>query len=137
MANLGKNKKGYIFIGVTDKEEDTQKIEALDNLSHVPRIYEFGVVGLEREAKLQGYSLDEYIKNIVQKIGDSRLPEELKRQVISDAIPITYRGYTVLMIIVKDIGEPVWYDNKLFIRDGNSCREVKGEEIKGVYALFK
>lgn len=137
MANLGKNKKGYIFIGVTDKEEDTQKIEALDNLSDVPRIYEFGVVGLEREAKLQGYSLDEYIKNIIQKIGDSKLPEKLKRQVISDAIPITYRGYTVLMIIVKDIGEPVWYDNKLFIRDGASCREVKGEKINGVYALFK
>ena len=137
MANLGKNKKGYIFIGVTDKEEDTQKIESLDNLSNVPRIYEFGVVGLEREAELQGYSLDEYIRNIIQKISDSELPEELKRQVISDAIPITYHRYTVLIIIVKDIGDTVWYDNKVFIRDGASCREAEGEEIHGVYSLFK
>lgn len=30
MANLGKGKKGYIFIGVSDNEEDTKKIEKLD-----------------------------------------------------------------------------------------------------------
>jgi len=137
LANLGKNKKGYIFIGVTDREEDTQKIEKLDGLSNVPRIHEFGVVGLEREAKIQGISLDEYIQNIIRRINLSNLPEEVKRQVISDAIPITYRGYTVLMITVKDIGEPVWYNDKLYLRDGSSCREANGEEVRGVYALFK
>ncbi len=137
MANLGKNKVGYIFIGVTDKEEDTQKIEKLDNLSKVPRVYNrFGVVGLEREAKLQGISLDEYIGKIIGKIKDSALKSELKRQVISDATPITYHGYTVLMIIVKDVGKPVWYKNKLFIREGSSCKEVIGEQTDSIYALF-
>lgn len=137
MANLGKNKKGYIFIGVTDKEKDTKRIEALDNLSEAPRIYKCGVVGLEREAKLQNLSLDEYIGNIIQRLDNSMLPEKLKRQVISDSSPITYHGRTVLMFVVKDIGEPIWYNDKLFIRDGASCREVKGEKTKGVYALFK
>ena len=136
LANIGMNRVGYLFIGVSDKEEDTRKIEILDNLSSVPRIFEFGIVGLEREAKLKEVSLDDYIGYIIQKIKESALPENLKRQVISDATPITYHGYTVLMIIVKSLENPVWYGEKLYIRDGASCREAKGKEIEGVYALF-
>lgn len=136
LANIGINRVGYLFIGVSDKEEDTRKIEILDNLSSVPRIFEFGIVGLEREAKLKEVSLDDYIGYIIQKIKESALPENLKRQVISDATPITYHGYTVLMIIVKSLESPVWYGEKLYIRDGASCREAKGKEIEGVYALF-
>ncbi len=43
MANLGKGKKGYIFIGVSDKEPDTQRIEQLDKIT-APRFYSFGIV---------------------------------------------------------------------------------------------
>jgi hypothetical protein len=60
MANFGKSKKGYLFVGISDKESDTQRVETLD-MMQVPRISPFGIVGLEREAKLRGSSLDDYI----------------------------------------------------------------------------
>lgn len=138
MANLGRGKKGYIFIGVTDKEQDTKRIEQLDNISS-PRFYSFGIVGLEREAKLHGTSLDQYILFISRKIRDSKLQEWLKTAVNTSLTPITYMEHTVLMIEVKAGEQPAWYGDKLYIRDGHEKKpqEVSGEQINAVYGLFR
>lgn len=138
MANLGKNKKGYLFVGISDKEADTQRVEALD-IMQVPRISPFGIVGLEREAKLRGVSLDEYILFITRKIRDSELPEWLKTSINTNVNPITYSGNTVLMLEINAGTEPVWHKNKLYIRDGNEkkSQEVSGAQVAAVYALFK
>jgi len=136
MANLGKKKKGYLFIGVSDKESDTQRIEKLDNIT-APRIHSFGIVGLEREASIKGCSLDDYVNLISRKIRESKLPDSLKTRVNTNLTPITYSDRTVLMIEVKAGDQPVWYDNKLYIRDGHEKKEVSGEQIAAVYNLFK
>lgn len=137
LANLGKNQKGHLFIGVTDCEEDTKKVEKLDQLTSVPRIGNFGVVGLEREAKLKGLSLDQYISYITQQIRHSELPDWLKTQVNARITPITYHmKYTVLMIEVAAGDKPVWYKENLWIRDGTSCIKVEGSDISSVFKLF-
>lgn len=138
MANLGKGKKGYIFIGVSDKDSDTQRIEQLDKIT-APRFYSFGIVGLEREAHLKGTSLDDYILSISRKIRESKLPEWLKTSVNTNLTPITYMDYTVLMIEIKAGDEPAWYGDKLYIRDGHEKKpqEISGEQIAAVYNLFK
>ena len=137
LANLGKNKKGHLFIGVTDCEKDTQQVEKLDNLTSVPRINDFGIVGLEREAKLENQSLDKYISYITQQIRHSKLPNWLKTQVNARITPITYHmKYTVLMIEVAAGDEPVWYKNDLWIRSGTSCIKVEGSDINSVFKLF-
>jgi len=138
LANLGKNKKGYLFVGISDKEADTQRVEELD-MMQVPRISPFGIVGLEREAKLRGVSLDEYILLITRKIRDSELPEWLKTSINTNVNPITYSGNTVLMLEINAGTEPVWHKNRLYIRDGNEkkSQEVSGAQVAAVYALFK
>ena len=137
LANLGKNREGYLFIGVTDTESDTKRVEKLDNLTNVPRVNGFGVVGLEREAKLKGVSLDEYISHIVEKIGASKLPDWLKTKLTKTVTPITYHDFTVLMIKIESGSEPVYYNEKLFVRSGSSCVEVTGAATNSVYNLFK
>ncbi|MBD5587193.1 DUF262 domain-containing protein [Clostridium botulinum] len=137
LANLGIGKKGYLFIGVTDKEEDTLKIEQLDNLEKCPRYYNFGIVGLEREAKLKGVTLDEYISFITAKISGANLPEDLIARVTKAITPITYNGNTVLMIEVKCGSEPVYYQDKLYARDGANCVEVVGAKQANIFKLFK
>lgn len=138
MANLGRSKKGYLFIGITDKVSDTDRVESLDKIS-VPRIDAFGIVGLEREALIRGVTLDDYILFITRKIRDSELPDWLKTSVNTNINPITYSGYTVLMIEINAGNEPVWYKNKLYIRDGNEkkSQEVSGAQVAAVYSLFK
>lgn len=138
MANLGKGKKGYIFIGVSDNEQHTQRIEELDGIT-APRVNPFGIVGLDREAHLRGTTLDDYILLISRKIRESDLPEVLKTRVNTSLTPITYEGHTVLMLEASAGTEPMWYNNKLYIRDGHEKKpqEVSGDQIAAVYSLFK
>lgn len=136
LANLGKDKVGFLFIGVTDKEADTVQVEKLDGLSNVPRYHDFGVVGLEREAKIKGVNLDQYISYITSRISSSNLDSALKTRITKDITPITYHGHTVLMITVTSGSEPVYFDEKLYQRDGANCLEVVGSKQKDIYKLF-
>ncbi len=136
LANLGKGRKGYLFIGVTDNEKDTLRVEKLDGIGKVPRYYDFGIVGLEREAKLKEVTLDEYISYITSKISQSELPDDLKVQVTKNITPITYSNRTVLMIEVLCRNSPVYYKEEMFVRDGANCTEVKGSKQASVFALF-
>ena len=138
MANLGKCKKGYIFIGVSDCEKDTKRIEQLDGIT-APRILPFGIVGLEREALLRGTTLDDYILLISRKIRNSELPESLKTRINTSLTPITYDRHTVLMLEVSAGTEPIWYKDKLYIRDGHEKQpqELSGAQINAVWNLFR
>ena len=136
LANLGKDKVGFLFIGVTDKEADTLQVEKLDNLTNVPRYHDFGVVGLEREAYIKGVNLDQYISFITGRISSSNLDSSLKTRITKDITPITYHGHTVLMITVSSGSEPVYFDEKLYQRDGANCVEVIGSKQKEIFKLF-
>lgn len=136
LANLGKGQNGYLFIGVTDKESDTQRVEHLDSII-APRVEQFGVVGLEREAKLKGVTLDQYVSFVVSKINQSQLPSWLISDVTTRMYPITYRGHTILMFEVRPGNSPVWYEEKLYVRKGSSCVGVPpGAEMNAVFARF-
>jgi hypothetical protein len=137
MANLGKFKKGFLFIGVTDKESDTLQVEKLDKLQNSPRYYGFGIVGLEREAIIKGVSLDQYIAFIMDKISQSTLPRDLKARVSKSATPITYHGNTLLMLEIEAGNEPVYFNDKLYERDGSNCKEVTGADVAKIFNLFR
>ena len=136
LANIGKNEKGFLFIGVTDKENDTKRIEKIDNMEGVPRYHEFGIVGLEREAKLRGVTLDEYISFITSKISDSNLPEDLKIRITKNITPITYSENTILMIEITCGNSPVYFEDKMYQRDGANCIEVTGAKQADIFKLF-
>ena len=136
LANLGKEKIGYLFIGVTDKEKDTVQVETLDGISNVPRYHDFGIVGLEREAKIKNVSLDQYISYITSRISSSNLESSLKTRITKEITPITYHGHTVLMIKVTCGSEPVYFEEKLYQRDGANCIEVTGSKVADIFKLF-
>ena len=102
IANLGKGKQGFILLGVTDNEKDTSRVENLDNIQ-ASRFSSFGIVGLEREAKLHKVSLDGYILFISRKIRNSQLPEWLKTQVNTNLTPINYRVRASQTLLTKGL----------------------------------
>ena len=119
-----------------DNEKDTLQVEKLDNLSDIPRVNSFGIVGLEREAKLKGVSLDTYIAHITKLINSSNLDESLKTNITKEITPITYGENTVLMIPVKNGDEPVYLNDVLYERVGAQTCEVKGAKQKEIFKLF-
>ncbi|MEY9094394.1 DUF262 domain-containing protein [Paenibacillus sp. RC84] len=136
MANLGKGRTGYIFIGVSDREAHTLRVEHLDNIT-VPRVGDFGVVGLEREARLKGVSLDQYFSFITTKITNSALPDALKSNITSRLNPLNYRGSMVIMMEIVGGEEPSWYNDELYVRDGAQCKKVHGADVASVFSRFK
>jgi len=136
LANLGKGKKGFLFIGITDNENDTLQVEELDGLINVPRYYGFGVVGLEREAILKGTSLDNYITFITEKISKCGLTSDLLKRVSKAITPITYHSKTILMIEVECGNSPVYYKDKMYQRDGANCKEISGAAQGDIFKLF-
>jgi hypothetical protein len=65
--------------------------------------------------------------------------DNLKVAINTKVTPITYMDRAVLMIEVRAGDEPVWYGDKLYIRDGpeKKSQEVFGEQIAAVYNLFR
>ncbi|AFZ92803.1 GmrSD restriction endonuclease domain-containing protein [Bacillus velezensis] len=136
MANLGKGRKGFLFIGVSDREAHSLRVEELDDII-APRVGDFGVVGLEREAKIKGVSLDQYLSFITSRINNSILPEKLKSNINSKMSPINYKGKMVLMLEIESGEEPCWYGDEVYIRDGGQCKQISGADLANVYSLFR
>lgn len=137
MANRGKNKKGFIFIGVSDDEKTTRRIMEIDQIPHAPKVNGFWVVGIEREAKALGVDLEEYILRIASIIRRSQLPDWLKARVVTGMQSINYEGMEVLVIRVEGGSMPVWYEGSLYYRVGPSCQKAEpGEEVNEIYRRF-
>lgn len=135
MANHGVGKTGRIFIGITDKETDTKRIETLDNIKAI-RFNDFGVVGIEREAIILEKDLEKYQNFLLKKIEKSLLDEKLKPHLKSNLGFIQYKGKYVLMIEVSCIDGPSIYNNhELYIRNGPNLQLVDpiSKEFHEVY----
>jgi hypothetical protein len=74
IANNGQNASGKIILGVADKIADAERIVELDQIQ--PRIVgRRTVVGINREAKALGKSVEEYFRLIRDRIRKSDLSE--------------------------------------------------------------
>ena len=127
MANHGIGKKGRLFIGITDKEEDTKRIEKLDGIN-AERVNNFGIVGLEREAIILKKDLEKYQNYILGKIEKSKIKEKLKTHLKSNMSFINFKGKYILMLEMECIDGPSLYDDELYIRKGPNLHKVTEKE---------
>ena len=127
MANHGIGKKGRLFIGITDKEEDTKRIEKLDGIN-AERVNNFGIVGLEREAIILKKDLEKYQNYILEKIEKSKINEKLKAHLKSNMTFTNFNGKHILMLEMECIDGPSLYDNELYIRKGPNLHKVTEKE---------
>jgi hypothetical protein len=133
LANIGKGKTGYLFIGVTDNKSDSQRVKKLDNIT-VPEFNEFGIVGIEREAIYLDYDLEQYQNFIINKIQGSKLPKKLKNHIKSNLGFVHYKDKYVLVFEVECIEGPSLYnDNELYIRKGPSLHLVDKKNYDDIY----
>lgn len=127
MANHGIGKKGRLFIGITDKEEDTKRIEKLDGIN-AERVNNFGIVGLEREAIILKKDLEKYQNYILEKIEKSKINEKLKAHLKSNMTFTNFKGKYILMLEMECIDGPSLYDDELYIRKGPNLHKVTEKE---------
>ena len=136
IANLGSDADGFIFLGVADEKKDADRIKALDKINPIEITGRY-VVGIDREASLQGKTLEDYVKILTSAIFNSELTEPLKTQVLTKFDTVSYKGYSVIRITVPAQDDVSFVGEKAFTRKNSSTVEVKGKELLAISKLFQ
>ena len=133
MANAAFTEPAYLFIGIADKESDAVRISTLDNIAPA-RVAEHYIVGIEREARIMGVSVDEYCTQIKDFIDKSDMSEALQLSVLSNMELITYHGFSVVCIVVPPQKEMSYLGDNVFIRKHSSTTQVTNP--REIIAIF-
>ncbi|MEH1830178.1 MAG: hypothetical protein V7L22_33380 [Nostoc sp.] len=134
IANNGPDSAGGIIIGVADKESDAIRIEELDGIKSI-KVGNRNVVGIKREAKVMGISLEKYVAIIKDGIKNSALTESIKMSVLST---IDYSNYYDLGIITINIlpqKEMAFVGDDVYWRNMDSTE--KTQDAKKIAILAK
>jgi hypothetical protein len=134
IANNGKGRTGRVILGVSDKDADTKRIKQLDNVEP-RRISKRDIVGVNREAKAVGCTVEEYYTKIKDRIKNSPISEPLRSHVLSSIDYNSFYGYGLVIITVVAQAELSFYADDVYWREGDAT--VKAENQKQVALLAK
>ncbi len=135
IANVGPDADGFIYIGIADKAADADRITHLYGVEPV-QFEQVSVVGVGREAKYKGLSLDRYMRIIEDGIRQSAMSEPLKTQVLSSLDVINYKGADVVRVRVPKQAQPSYVGDDAFIRIGSSTHKATSPQLGAVFASF-
>lgn len=136
IANADPENSGYIFLGVTDKKADAERVADLDALTPI-EISDRYVVGIDREARFLKKSLEDHVQTLVSAIRHSELTEPLKTQVLSKIDTITFKGHSVIRIVIPPQTDVSFVGKKAFTREDSSTVEAEGPKLLAVSKRFQ
>lgn len=136
IANSDPDTDGYIFLGVADKKQDAEKIKNLDRINPI-EINDRYVVGIDREARVLGKTLEDYVGILINTIRKSDLTDTLKSQVLMKIDTIDFKGLSVIRINVPSQKQVSFVGKKAFIREDSSTVEAEGPKLAAVSQLFQ
>lgn len=136
ISNVGPDASGYLYIGIADNDQDVERIEALDAITSV-KVRHVSIVGVEREAKLLGKSLDDYVRILTDHIHASDLGEPLKTMVATSVDSISYKGLEILRIRVPAQKEMSFVGDNAYFRIGSETRKATGPQIASIAENFR
>ena len=136
IANSAPDTDGYIFLGVADKKQDAEKIKNLDGINPI-EINDRYVVGIDREARVSGKTLEDYVGILMNTIRKSDLTDPLKTQVMTKIETIVFNGFPVIRINVPSQKQVSFVGEKAFIREDSSTVEANAPKLRAVFQLFQ
>ncbi len=136
IANVGPESRGFVHIGVADKKEHADKIRELDNMKPV-QVNSHWVVGVDREAHLQGKTLEGYVNLFVSEFQKTKLSEHLKSSVLNHIDIINYMGLSVIRISIMAQKKHSFVGEECFIREGSHTKPIPPLQVEEVIGRFK
>jgi len=134
IANIGPQTEGYIYLGVADKAADTDRIQELDKIIPI-KISTHSVVGIDREAKVLGISIEDYCRRIVGFIKTSKLSEALISSVLTNIDIVDYHSLSVIRIKIPAQSEISYLGDEVYERQYNNT--IKVESAKAIMSTAK
>ena len=136
IANSDPENDGYIFLGVADKKQDAEKIKKLDKINPIEINHRY-VVGIDREARVSGKTLEDYVGILMNTIRKFDLNDTLKTQVLTKIDTIDFKGLSVIRINVPSQKQISYVGDKVFIREDSSTVEANPRKVVAVTQLFQ
>lgn len=137
MANNGPGRVGKILIGITDKVSDAKRVLQLDGVSGRV-VGKRHVVGLAREAKALGLSMEDYVAKWRDAIKNSEWSSPLKEEVLAHLDFNDYFGLGVLTITIPAQKQSSTVGDDLYCRSGDqTARVLTMKDAAAVGARFK
>lgn len=135
IANIRRDGKGYILIGVADKAPTADRVESLYKVSVRP--YErFFITGVEHEATALGKNLDQLFQLITDKIKASKVSDDLKGYLARNLKPVRYFNHTVYVFDIQAQSDPSNYGGVYFERNGASLEILESTDLPRLFKRF-
>ncbi|NYA43234.1 DUF262 domain-containing protein [Serratia fonticola] len=137
IANIGPSLgAGYIYIGVSDSEGDSNRIRHVYNVEP-ESIGEKSVFGIDREAAALGYDIASHVSVIVNSIRNSAMSEHLKTSVLNNIDTIDYKGKSVVRIVIPAQEEMSFIGDDTFIRIDSNTEIASPKQSANIMRLFR
>lgn len=133
MANQGPGSEGFIIFGVADRDAHAERIHQIYGVDPL-EVGEYKVTGTQHELSALGNNRDQHMRWLVQRIKSSKLEPAFASHLAGTLTLFDYKGYLIWSLRPKAQAAPTTWDDRFFVREGNSTEEVKGA---GVLALAK
>jgi len=119
IANNGPARFGKVILGVTDKDADAERIRKLDGIEP-KKVGKRYVVGINREARLLGLSVEDYFAKWKDAIKNSKLSPALRDSVMSNIDFNSFFGLGVIVFTVPPQKELSYFGDEAYWRNGDS-----------------
>lgn len=134
MANNGPNNSSKIIIGVADKEADKNRVHELDGIE-ARKIGKRYVVGVSREAKVLGITIEQYFSKWKDGIRNSDLSIGLRDQVLSNIDFNDFYGLGIITITIPPQTEMSYVGEETYLRSADDT--IQATTPKQIAAIAK
>ncbi|MFA7745488.1 DUF262 domain-containing protein [Salinicoccus roseus] len=135
MANRASSSPSYIYIGIADDLEAADKRKEYFNDDYIVVSQKY-IVGIDGEIESRGESTDDYIRRFLSEIDKNDLSESVKTQVSNFNLK-QYRGKQILEIIINKPKEVSLFEDKIFVREGSSTKEIDSKNMGKILEIGK
>lgn len=136
IANNGLGRSGKIIIGVTDKDDHAERVKKLDGVAP-KKVGKRYVVGVAREAKVLGITMEQYVAKWKEAIKNSKLSDSLKQSVLSNIDFNSFFGLGVIVLAVPPQKELSYVGDEVYWRKGDSTEQATlAKEIANLAGRF-
>ncbi len=136
IANNSINTIGYVCVGVCDKKRDADRIKELYGVN--PEKYRgFYITGITHEIINLAKDLDDFYRQLIQKIKTQPISEESKDYLSKNIRIVNYFDKDIVIFKTQSLQSPMIYDGKYYVRHGANVSEVKAENYSSFFRSYK
>ncbi len=136
IANLGRDRIGYVLVGVAETAETAARIEELFKINALA--YEnFWITGVDHECQVLGKSADQMFQFVVDRVRSSNISEPLRSYIASNIKPVRYYDKTVYVFETRGMPEPSLYGDDYYVRSGAQLEKLQAADFPQLFKRYQ